>query len=153
MKILGFLQSPNPKVIGLEYHIKYRDDYDFHRRVLESTMSGKRIRQSLGDLFDKIYWDNANPIPGEAVPNYEHIERVITKIHPDLIIAYGNIPRDALIETDPPVPMFFCHHPNARYKNQKDLDRFADTVRLWIQTRLQSSLDHQGRVKLLDFLR
>lgn len=153
IRVVAFMQCPNLPTDRPDVWAAYRDKQDLHRRLLRESMSGKRLSLAFGMVFDMIYWDNANPIPGTTEANPDHMDAVIKYHDPHLIISFGKVAEEALIKLDPPIPMFFCHHPNARYKTQNDLNAFATLVRLWMEQKLQQLLDHQEPVKLLNFYR
>ena len=117
-----------------EWVTRYRDDQIFHRRVLGNSMSGKRLRQAFGELYEEIHWDNSNwravdKASGLMLPDYEHIENVIGREHPNLIVCFGKVAWEAVRRFDPPAPTWECHHPNARGRTQEDLNKFAEMVR------------------------
>lgn len=132
--VLAFLQNPH-FVPGTPENIIefYRDDPDYHRDILAASMSGARIKKAFGKLFKEIIWDNANWRPGTRASTKmpadpEHMQRQIDKYHPTLIITFGTEARDALLAVTYDCPALHCHHPNARFKTQKDLEYFADQV-------------------------
>lgn len=139
--VLAFLQNPHfipgtPENI-IEF---YRDDPDYHRDILAASMSGARIKKAFGKLFKEIIWDNANWRPGTRASTKmpadpEHMQRQIDKYHPTLIITFGTEARDALLAVTYDCPVLHCHHPNARFKTQKDLEYFANQVQKHIVAR------------------
>ena len=134
MKIVAFMQNPWFKPgTDEKWIIEYRDNQDFHRRVLSMSMSGKRLEAAFGDLFKEIHWDNSNwraadQASGKMEADYEHIERVIDREKPNLVICFGKVAWEAVRQFDPPVPIWECHHPNARGRTQEDLNKFAEMV-------------------------
>lgn len=139
MKIVGFLQNPwFPPGTREEHIIAYRDDQDFHRRLLEGTMSGRRLSVAFEDLYDAIHWDNTNWRPafmasGREEPDHQHMMDVVKREQPDLILCFGNQARDAMRAIgrlfNKKHDFLHCHHPNARGKTQMDLNNFAIMVR------------------------
>jgi hypothetical protein len=134
MKILAFLQSPSDATFpDTEKHLldKYRDDQAYHRKMLRQSMTGNRLYQSFGPLFDEIHWDNVAPI---KEVDHEHINDMIVKMEPDLILTFGNDARDALADSIGAIriKVMECHHPNARYRTQSELDDFAAKVREYV---------------------
>ncbi len=139
VKIVAFLQNPWFKPGTDERHIiAYRDDQDFHRRVLSMCMTGQRLVAAFGDLYDQIHWDNTNWRPafmasGREDPDYQHMLGVMKRISPDLVLCFGNQARDAMRVvtrlSNWGKEFLQCHHPNARFKTQQDLSDFADRVR------------------------
>lgn len=135
MKILAFLLSPSDSLFyeGTANWIieKYRDDLDYHRMRLKESMTGRRLYEAFGDLFDVIIWDNVNPYPATDFPDQKHIGKVIAKHSPDLIITFGETAKKAIYNSTAWLdkPTMNCHHPNARYRTQSDLNTFALEVR------------------------
>ena len=133
VKIVAFLQNPwfHP---GTHKSIitRYTEDQVFHRRVLGMSMTGKRLRQAFGELYDKIWWDNANPTPafhsaGMKEPDQAHIYRVLNTQEPHLVLTFGRKAEAALREYDL-LDVMSCHHPNARSKTFSELRDFALSV-------------------------
>ncbi len=140
--IVAFMQNPwFPQGTAEKHIIRYRDDQDFHRRLLANTMSGRRLREAFRDWFDKIWWDNADWHPDwylqKLRADQEHIIQVIEMCNPELVISFGSIANEAIglicIGHFPELPHLRCHHPNARHKTQHDLDIFAQDVRISYQ--------------------
>lgn len=148
-EIVAFLQNPWFKPGTDEGHIRlYMDDVDFRRRVLSMSMTGTRLLNAFGsDFYEGIWWDNANPRPtfdpqGALPPDKEHIYQVIERHRPvQLILTFGLHARSGVqevLESRMGRPealawmethVMHCHHPNARYKNQVDLENFALAVK------------------------
>lgn len=143
MKIVAFMQNPWFPAGTAQRHVeRYNTDQEFHRYLLEGTMSGRRLKQAFKTLFHQIYWDNVAPtaadVPAgitEASP--EWVDKVIREQQPDIILTFGTLAKEVLT-TQALVPtrakMFHCHHPNARHKTQADLDAFAGEVYHYIVT-------------------
>lgn len=142
MNIVAFLQNPwFPEGTAERHIIAYRDDQKFHQRLLEGTMSGGRLVKAFGELFERIHWDNTNWRPawkanGREDPDYNHMKDVILRKQPQIVLCFGNQARDSVQVIRHLIPVglwpkhvMACHHPNARFKTQKDLDNFADKVR------------------------
>lgn len=135
MRILAFMQNPwfregTPD----EWILRYRDDQEFHRRILARSMSGSRLVKAFGkESYDRIHWDNVNwraasVANGILPPDMDHIAGIIYKIDPQLIICFGRVALNGLTAHDPACPVWGCHHPNARGKTQHDLNVFAQMV-------------------------
>ena len=134
-QIIAFMQNawfpPGTK----QRHIdKYHRDQKFHQRILSFSMSGRRLMEAFKELYFKIWWDNTThetvQFASDIVPpNTIMMEELIVKIKPRLILGFGKQAEETLIGIDPPIPMYFCHHPNARGKTQADLNNFAHIVR------------------------
>ena len=115
---------------------KYKTEQEFHRKLLSQSMSGARLKVAFGGYwFEQIWWDNANPniadyLNGRLDPSVPHIERVVMEQKPTLIITFGRQAEIGLSMSvaSIKIKVMSCHHPNARYKTQVDLDNFAQTV-------------------------
>ena len=117
----------------------YNTNQEFHRRLLAGTMSGRRLRQAFGNLFNTIHWDNVAPAAAEEASgvtdvDMKHVERVIGEVKPQLILTFGNLAKGALDNAIRAykIKRMDCHHPNARHKTQGDLDQFASDVQSYI---------------------
>lgn len=113
---------------------RYKDDVAYHRHMLRQSMSGNRLFQAFGDLYDQIVWDNVCPVPNGVTPDQKHICNSIDKHKPDLILTFGEIPKEALDDCTAALDTkkLGCHHPNARFKTQEDLNSFAMTIREYV---------------------
>ena len=102
--------------------------------------------QAFGDLYDRVWWDNANPVPvwqANGLQPYDmwHMREVIQTHNPQLILTFGNVALAGLHEVHETFPsvtrgrhLMGCHHPNARHKTQVDLDNFVADVTTFIST-------------------
>jgi hypothetical protein len=138
--IVAFLQNPwfKPGTSDRVIHT-YRDDQRYHRKVLSMCMTGRRLMEAFGDLYEQIHWDNTNWRPaymanGKTDPDYGWMRTVIANQKPKLILCFGNQAKEAYIELgccylECEIPYLTCHHPNARFRTQQDLNHFALTVR------------------------
>jgi hypothetical protein len=131
LKIVAFMLSPS-RAVDLDISL-YAQDQEYHRMVMRQSMSGRRLAQAFGDMFDQIHWDNVNPMSGAVDADMSHVKKIIKNIQPDLIIGIGGVARKAVHLIDPDA--FSCHHPNARYRTQDDLNAFAHRVRCWVHAR------------------
>jgi len=142
MKIVAFMQNPWFPPGTQKRHVElYNTDQDFHRTLLANTMSGKRLKQAFKSMFDQIYWDNVAPAAAEEAcgktdVDIEWVEKVIAQQRPDLILTFGTLAKDALAEAIVPTAcrVMSCHHPNARFRTQADLDTFAGEVYHYVCT-------------------
>lgn len=137
----------------------YRDNQDFHRRVLAGCMTGRRLVEAFGDLYDEIWWDNTNWRPvfdskGKTDVDYYHMKKVLDTREPELVLCFGrqaadamNIFYRAMLEVGRHVTVMESKHPNARYFPVSELRIFADNVRSWIQKRQASCSDHPEQGK------
>jgi len=136
INIVAFMQNPwFPPGTQREVIDRYKTDQEFHRRLLRETMSGYRLHQAFGDLFDRIHWDNVAPEavdhPKKRSPvNVKHVDNVILTVKPNLILTFGEVAREAIADSIAAIRIktMYCHHPNARYKFQADLDYFGQQV-------------------------
>ena len=139
-KITAFMQNPwfspgtRPEIID-----RYKTDQEFHRRLLAQTMSGGRLLNAFGpEMFNRIHWDNVAPnaaveAAGETDLDMNHVESVIEKTAPNLIITFGKLAEEAMEKSILAVTIDYmvCHHPNARGKTAGDLGQFAVEVEAW----------------------
>lgn len=95
--VLALLQNPyfNP---GTPTQIieRYREDDRYRRMVLELTKTGKILRRILGDLYDRIIFNNANPNHGwtrehRERPDVVHIRALLMKHNPNHVICFGGM--------------------------------------------------------------
>lgn len=133
-KIVAFMQNPwFPAGTPKEKIHAYKTIQTYHQDVLKETMSGNRLIQAFGEeMFRRIWWDNVAPEaadePKKKTPvDMKHVEAIIAVQKPDLILTFGDVAEKALKAsvTTVNIHMMHCHHPNARYKMQSDLDQFA----------------------------
>lgn len=136
-KIVAFLQNPwFPPGTKKEHIDRYNTDQAFHQRLLRNTMSGQRLMQAFGEhMFKRIWWDNVSPeaadeAKGITPADMAHIERVIDEQGPDLVLCFGKSAKEAIDRSAGSITrkIMYCHHPNARYKTQDELNAFAHEV-------------------------
>jgi hypothetical protein len=153
MKIVAFLQNPwFPPGTKKEHVDKYTTDQRFHRRLLANTMSGRRLLEAFGeDTFKEIWWDNVSPDPawtsaGVTSTVMAHVERVLREQDPDLILVFGLQAKQAVSRSVGSIKrkVMACHHPNARFKTQEDLNKFALDVRIWRLEQEIQTPHHKG---------
>lgn len=143
MSIVAFLQNPWFRPGTSQHHIElYRDNQEFHRKVLAMSMSGRRLVRAFGDLYDKIHWSNtswraAERASGRMPTDIAYMSEVISAQNPELILCFGRQAHDACMEMRMmssrwKIPYLSCHHPNAYGKFQSDLNMFADAVREYL---------------------
>jgi hypothetical protein len=129
--ILAFLQSPSESIFppGTAQRVidEYRNNQEYHRKMLKASMSGHRLAMAFGSLFNEIIWDNVAP---NGQPDLKHVEMSIQKHSPYLILTFGVVAEETLDHSVGALPLkvMCCHHPNARFKTQADLDHFANKV-------------------------
>jgi len=137
LTIVAFLtRSWLPEGTEKELIYAYKTKQEVHRQILRTTATGYRLVQAFGDkMFNRIHWDNVCPEvtdhPRKRSPvEIKHVESVITVLRPHLILTFGEIANEAIKESVAAIrtKVMACHHPNARYKYQVDLDMFAQRV-------------------------
>ena len=146
MKVLGLLQNAwfkpdTPREVAMAYA---RDD-DVRRRILARSKTGNKLIRLMGqDVFNHIVWNNttaewASEARGRRAIDMEHVVAVIDQVWPDVIIAFGNQARDAVVATSYAGDVILCKHPNARFtadeEFHKSLDPIVGKIRQWILTR------------------
>lgn len=143
MRIVGFLQNPGfdvntkPEIIA-----RYGLDDLYRKTVLAHTMSGKKLIRTLGfKLYYGITWDNACPLCNHH-PSYRktadvsHMQSVLTKHGPELVLCYGNTARNAINDVWSG-PLICAPHPNARYT--------SDEVFRKVKDKIQEHINGQGQ--------
>lgn len=106
MKILAFLQNQwfrDPEGIKEIFaaHPERRERY-IAAYLFMGCLTGRRLKSAFGEeLCDRIVWEEiSSEIGGHASskfpPDPEHIERVIRKHEPDVIICFGKLASDGL---------------------------------------------------------
>lgn len=149
MTILAFLQNPwffpnTPQVII----DRYANDDDYRRIVLSQSATGRRLSKCLGeDLFNMIIWENANPKHGERAnanfaPDLDHIQSVISKHNPDIIIAFGKRAESGVRRIHGN-DFIRSNHPAARGVTNTKLIRLENLVRKRINENKERS--HSNR--------
>lgn len=149
--VVAFLQNcwfrpgTNPETIRL-----YLSDQKFRRKVLEMSMTGKRLKRAFGEHYRSIWWDNASEYvastsPGRSEADPYHMARVINQVRPMGMLTFGTVAhRGMLTLRDGPMPItdqsaptiatdsqlawHYCHHPNARGLLQSQLNEFASNI-------------------------
>lgn len=95
MVMLAFLQNAWFRVGTDERHIRlYRENQEFHRRVLALSATGRALKKMLGPLYDEIVWDNASQEHGwvrehVSPPDPHYIARRVAEIKPDVVLLFG----------------------------------------------------------------
>lgn len=136
LSIVAFLQNPwFPPGTDKELIYAYKTKQEVHRKLLKETMTGYRLHQAFGSLYDEIHWDNVAPEavdhPKKTSPvDMQHVEGIISVLRPNLILTFGEVARQAIESSIAAIKTktMACHHPNARYRFQADLDYFAQQV-------------------------
>lgn len=132
--IVAFLQNPwfHPKTTGT-FVMRYRDNQEFHRRVLRNSLTGRRLTKSFGTYFDKIHWDNVNwrhttDPKGRLPADLNHVKRVLTLKNPELVLLFGKVAQRAYLDVQWPVPYIFAPHPSAFGRISVVLDRVLEEM-------------------------
>ncbi len=145
MKVLAFLQNawfpPNTKP---HYIKKYIEDDVFRRCVLARSYTGRRILRVFGEkFFLKTVWQNVCTEVGTTSdyygkPDHGHVKETIIQHKPDVILTFGQLALSTInyIDRKEPIgiPVFCTKHPNARYFSDEDLQKFCDSVKLYIRS-------------------
>lgn len=128
----------NPTAVQAMFvrHPEYRNEL-IKRLLFAGCLSGRRLRQTFGNLCDKIIWEEASRnmadhSSGAFKADLAHITASIKQHQPDLIICFGKIAGDAVKSLTVNVPTFFAHHPTARGNPISALKDVAAKVRLFI---------------------
>jgi hypothetical protein len=151
MKILGVMQNQwfrDPDRIRTALARQPTDErrYQYRQRLIAYALfagckSGRVLTQTLGsDLCDAITWEEASPqIGGKASSCFpadlSHLESVLARERPDIIVAFGEIAGNALRSLNISNAIF-APHPTARRPGT--LDRLTQ-VALELESRLASS--------------
>lgn len=137
LTILAFLQNPwFPEGTPRNIVTQYQTDQEFHQDILKATMAGQKLHMAFGnDMFRRIWWDNVTPVVTDhprkkAAKNQEHVDAVISKIKPQLILTFGDEAKEAVTDSVVAIrtKVMHCHHPASRVHYQADLDTFAQYV-------------------------
>jgi hypothetical protein len=135
MKIVAFLQNmwfKRPEVMCRQLAETFKGDREAFIRtwLFWSCLTGKRLRAALGEsLCDHIVWEEQSPeIGGQSSasfpPDFDHIDRVLQKHQPEIVLAFGKSATHALSTAEAmarlsgkPVSWRFIRgpHPAARH--------------------------------------
>jgi hypothetical protein len=131
MRVVAFLQNQwfkDPervkKIIEKSDHPNAREWY-IKTFLFWGCLTGKRLQRVFGeDYCDNIIWEEASPkIGGKSnsvfPADQQHIENVILKHNPDIILCFGTIALSVLkkIEFNYKWQLIIGPHPAARYPN------------------------------------
>jgi len=109
MKIVAFLQNQwfkDPEGIKAMFaeHPERRERY-IEAFLFMGCLTGKRLQAVFGeDLCGQIVWEEISPeIGGHSSSKFPadpaHIERVLRKHNPDVVLAFGKLAGDGLLST------------------------------------------------------
>ena len=94
--VLAFLQNPwFRKGISQRHVDMYRENPDFHRRLLAMSNTGRALIRALGEkLYARIIWDNANPRHGnersaQFPPDSIHMAHQVALHDPHVVLLFG----------------------------------------------------------------
>lgn len=150
--VVAFLQNcwfrpgTNPETIRL-----YLSNQKFRRKVLEMSMTGRRLKSAFGEHYRQIWWDNASEYvaptsPGKSAADPEHMNRILDLVKPRAVICFGAIANQGMqavwdlqkIVTPPELQFLidifrdghwkYFPHPNARGLLQSQLNEFAAEI-------------------------
>lgn len=108
MKIVAFLQNQwfnNPERVR-QIFLRQPEAREFYIAafLFMGCLTGRRLQKVFGEqLCEQIIWEEQSPqIGGKASSKFPadacHIRRVIAKHKPDIILAFGQSAKDALLE-------------------------------------------------------
>lgn len=109
MKIVAFLQNQwfkDPEGIKAMFaeHPERRERY-IEAFLFMGCLTGRRLKSAFGEeLCDRIVWEEISPEIGSHAsskfpPDPEHIEAVIRKHQPDVVVCFGKLASDGLRKT------------------------------------------------------
>jgi hypothetical protein len=114
MRVLAFLQNQwfrNPAKVQhiYERHPELRNEL-IARFLFSGCLTGRRLREALGDLCDQITWEETSPLLGDRSgsqfpADLTHMQKVISEHRPELIICFGKVAGDAIRVLDPMIPV------------------------------------------------
>lgn len=137
MKIVGILQNQwfkNPAKIKRLIAEKESEGFADAREFYIATflfwgcLTGRRLRATLGeDYCNEIVWEECSREMGNSASSrfpadLKHIQQVIAKHKPDVVIAFGQLAKDALLQIYQATPhltqkiftLLLAPHPAAR---------------------------------------
>lgn len=87
--------------------------------------TGRVLKEVFGDLCEEIIWENASDSMGSHAasrydPDPDHIQAVIDREKPDVILTFGVVAREGVEEINTKIPMLTAPHPTARGKGVKE---------------------------------
>lgn len=129
MKIVAFLQNMWVREPSKLKAMLARNDEAYRRDMCKRLLfagcvTGRRLRQGLGDLCDEIIWEECTreiaDNPRDILPpQRDHIRAVLTEIQPAIIVAFGRVAASAVFEHGRDVvkaEFLTCCHPAARVR-------------------------------------
>lgn len=153
MKILAFLQNQwfkEPERVQEIYARSPEHRQDFNARFLfYRSLTGKRIQKAFGELIHKIIWENASPkIGGRSGAKFkadiDHMYKIIEQEHPDVILAFGMVASQALIDmkedhdATKEFKLICGPHPAARYPVMDELKKMKRKLQRMMRRNYES---------------
>lgn len=130
MTILAFLQNmwfKNPEAAKDVFarHPERRNQL-IGTYLFMGCLTGQRLEAAFGDLCDTIIWEEVSPeIGGRSSAifpaDHKHMQEAIAYHKPDVILAFGKLASDALVELGCTIPVIKALHPAARNGAQESL--------------------------------
>lgn len=155
IKVVAFLQYPWYPV-GTVPPAKnmYPTEQDFHRRMLEQTPAGWKLKCAFGDdLFKQIWWDNIGVVHTSnsyhpTKPDIKHVERVIKEQDPDLILVFGTLTKRVLDQSINAIgrKVMETMHPANGSCRQFDTDAFAYAVSEFVRTVKPIDINRKSKI-------
>lgn len=97
------------------------------RRIITYSLfagcrTGQVLRQVFGDRCNAITWEEASPaIGGQSSSCFPadlvHLQALLNEVKPDIVLAFGRIASDALVQLVPASKLIIGPHPTARGAN------------------------------------
>lgn len=146
MKIVAFLQNQwfkNPDRVKrlMDRNPEAREWY-IKKFLFMGCLTGRRLQGAFGEeLCSEIVWEETSRNIGGASNSVfpadeQHIEKVIEKHNPEIILAFGKVAQNGLWCKSRGVPVFNFPHPAAR--GEKSLQDFQQRAELFLNN-LQSN--------------
>jgi hypothetical protein len=159
MIVLAFLQNmwfkdPNKVRAVFQRNPEHRNQL-IATYLFMGCLTGRRLLQVFGDdLCDKIIWEECSPeIGGRACalfpPDVAHMRAAIEKHHPDIVLGFGAVAREALSLICPPgTRTILAPHPAARgNKTVTELKRAAERLAELLSTSSEGSNVHSNQAR------
>ena len=137
-KIVAFLQNqwfkhPDTVKRMMRDHPERRERY-ISAFLFMGCLTGRRLRSVLGEqLCDQIIWEEVSPEIGDHAASrfpadIQHMQSVIVKHNPAVILAFGKIAENAVMQLNPR-PLTICAaHPAARHGAISSLKLMRDRL-------------------------
>ena len=112
-----------------------------HTYALHQSHTGRILRQTFGELYERITWAEASPQIGNHSSSrfpadLDHMAAILDSFAPQFVLAFGCVARDAVTElcaSRDMIPPFLGPHPACRKKDTTErLRTMAANLRLVI---------------------